>query len=71
VAYNIVRPNIASEDLNADALIIHGFVNTDGRFEQLKSSSRRSFPSLDSCWIRWLSGSFGPRYKVASRSGSK
>jgi hypothetical protein len=43
-AYNIVRPNIASEDLNADALIIHGFVNTDGRFEQLKIVFPPEFP---------------------------
>jgi hypothetical protein len=39
-----VRPNIASEDLNADALIIHGFVNTDGRFEQLKIVFPPEFP---------------------------
>lgn len=32
--YNIVRPNIT--DLNADALILHGFVNTNGRFEGLQ-----------------------------------
>jgi hypothetical protein len=30
-----VLPNIAPEQLNADALIIHGFVNQGGRFEGL------------------------------------
>lgn len=43
-AYNIVRPNISSDDLNADALIVHGFVNTDGRFEQLKIVFPPEFP---------------------------
>jgi hypothetical protein len=33
--YNIVRPNIAPGAIDADALMIHGFVNQDGRFEGL------------------------------------
>ncbi len=33
--YNIVRPNIAPGSIDADALMIHGFVNQAGRFEQL------------------------------------
>jgi hypothetical protein len=33
--YNIVRPNIAPGAIDADALMIHGFVNQAGRFEQL------------------------------------
>ncbi len=33
--YNIVRPNIAPGSFDADALMIHGFVNQAGRFEQL------------------------------------
>ncbi len=33
--YNIVRPNIAPGSIDADALMIHGFVNKAGRFEQL------------------------------------
>jgi hypothetical protein len=43
-AYNIMRPNVASEDLNADALIVHGFVNTEGRFEDLKVTFPPEFP---------------------------
>ena len=33
--YNIVRPNIAPDSLNADALLVHGFVNEAGKFESL------------------------------------
>ena len=33
--YNIVRPNIAPGAIDADALMIHGFVNQAGRFEHL------------------------------------
>ena len=33
--YNIVRPNLAPGAINADALMVHGFVNQDGRFEAL------------------------------------
>ncbi len=33
--YDILRPNLISGDLNADALMIHGVVNQDGRFEKL------------------------------------
>ena len=33
--YNIVRPNIAPGTIDADALMIHGFVNQAGRFEAL------------------------------------
>jgi hypothetical protein len=33
--YNIVRPNIPAGAIDADALMVHGFVNHDGRFETL------------------------------------
>jgi hypothetical protein len=33
--YTIVRPNIDTDDIDGDALIIHGFVNEDGHFENL------------------------------------
>ncbi len=33
--YDIMRPNLVSRDLNADALMIHGLVNQAGRFEAL------------------------------------
>ena len=34
--YEIARPNLDSADFNSDALILHGFVNKDGRFEKLE-----------------------------------
>jgi hypothetical protein len=33
--YNIVRPNLSSDLVNSDALMVHGFVNQAGRFERL------------------------------------
>lgn len=33
--FNIVRPNIPPGTIDADALMVHGFVNQDGRFEAL------------------------------------
>jgi hypothetical protein len=34
--YEILRPNVDPGDLNADALIVHGYVDKDGRFEKLE-----------------------------------
>src|SRR5208337_2085194 len=45
--YNIVRPNIASGDLNADALMVHGFVNQAGRFEGLAIVFPPDFPEAE------------------------
>lgn len=42
--YNIVRPNIDPATVNADAIIIHGFVNTQGRFESLSLAFPPQFP---------------------------
>jgi hypothetical protein len=33
--YDIVRPNIAPGSIDADALMVHGYVNLEGRFEAL------------------------------------
>ena len=33
--YDIVRPNLVSRDLNADALMVHGILSQTGRFESL------------------------------------
>ena len=33
--YNIVRPNLSRDTINADALMVHGYVNRAGRFERL------------------------------------
>ncbi len=40
--YDIVRPNLVSRDLNADALMVHGILNQSGRFESLAIA----FPAL-------------------------
>jgi hypothetical protein len=34
-AFNIVRPNIAPGSIDADALMVHGYINLEGRFEGL------------------------------------
>ena len=39
--YSIVRPNITPGTINADALLVHGYVNQSGRFEALSIA----FPS--------------------------
>jgi hypothetical protein len=33
--YAMERPGLAPGDLNGDAIMVHGFVNTSGRFEKL------------------------------------
>lgn len=33
--YDIVRPTLAAGDADADVIMVHGFVNVSGRFEQL------------------------------------
>ncbi len=42
--YNIVRPNLAPDAIDADALMIHGFVNQTGRFEMLTVVFPQPFP---------------------------
>jgi hypothetical protein len=42
--YNIVRPNLAPGAINADALMVHGFVNEAGRFESLSVTFPPEFP---------------------------
>jgi hypothetical protein len=34
--FEIVRPNLDTANLDSDALILHGFVNKDGKFEKLE-----------------------------------
>ncbi len=41
--YNIVRPNLAPGSVDADALMIHGFVDPSGRFEMLSVVFPQSF----------------------------
>ncbi len=42
--YNIVRPNLEPGSIDADALMVHGFVNQSGRFEALSILIPESFP---------------------------
>lgn len=42
--YNIVRPNLAPGAINADSLMVHGFVNEAGRFESLRVAFPPDFP---------------------------
>jgi len=54
--YSIVRPNLASGAIDADALMVHGFVNPAGHFENLSIVFPAGFPQaqfvLDSL-ARW------------------
>lgn len=42
--YNIVRPNLAPDSLDTDALMIHGYVNDSGHFETLSVVFPPQFP---------------------------
>jgi hypothetical protein len=42
--FNIVRPNLAPGAINADSLMVHGFVNEAGRFESLAVAFPPDFP---------------------------
>jgi hypothetical protein len=42
--YNIVRPNLDPDSIDADALMIHGFVNQSGHFETLTLVFPQTFP---------------------------
>lgn len=42
--YSIVRPNLEANSIDADALMIHGFVNQSGRFETLTILFPEDFP---------------------------
>jgi hypothetical protein len=33
--YDMMRPNLAPEDFNSEAIMVHGFINLAGRFEKL------------------------------------
>jgi len=63
--YSIVRPNLNPGSIDADALMIHGFVNNAGRFETLSIVFPQQFPEaqfvLDSL-ERW-------KFRPASENG--
>lgn len=42
--YSVVRPNLAAGAINADALLVHGYVNQAGRFEALVIAFPPEFP---------------------------
>ena len=42
--YSIVRPNLAPESVDADALMIHGFIDPSGRFQDLNLAFPPAFP---------------------------
>lgn len=42
--FNIVRPNLAPGSIDSDALMVHGYVNTTGRFENLDVVFPPAFP---------------------------
>jgi len=42
--YSIVRPNLAAGAIDADALLIHGFVDRTGRFQNLSIAFPQGFP---------------------------
>ncbi|MFZ0302223.1 MAG: hypothetical protein WAL75_06045 [Terracidiphilus sp.] len=45
--FNIVRPNLAPGAIDSDALMVHGFINTAGRFENLQVVFPPAFPMTD------------------------
>jgi hypothetical protein len=63
--YNIVRPNLAPDSINADAVMVHGYVNKAGRFEELAIVFPPEFPRtkfvLDAL-AQW-------QFRPAARSG--
>lgn len=42
--YVIERPNLVSDDWNADAILVHGFINAEGHFDQLAIVFPQQFP---------------------------
>ncbi len=63
--YEIVRPNLAPGSINADALMVHGFVDRAGRFETLSVVFPQDFPQAQfvlKCLERW-------QFRPASENG--
>lgn len=42
--YNIVRPNLVPDSIDADAIMVHGYINQAGRFEALNLIIPQAFP---------------------------
>jgi hypothetical protein len=63
--YNIVRPDIPSGSVDADALMVHGFVNQSGRFDSLSVA----FPA-DYAQAQFLLGSLLQwQFRPAAQNG--
>lgn len=63
--YNIVRPNIPAGSVDADALMIHGFINQSGRFDTLSVA----FPS-DYAQAQFVLGSLQQwQFRPAAQDG--
>jgi len=45
--FSIVRPNLAPGAIDSDALLVHGFINIAGRFENLEVAFPPAFPMAD------------------------
>jgi hypothetical protein len=63
--YSIVRPNIAPGSIDADALMVHGYVNLEGRFEGLTIAFPPQFPQAQfvlSMLSQW-------QFRPASKNG--
>lgn len=54
--YSIVRPNLEPGAIDADALLIHGFVDKSGRFQNLSIAFPQNFPQAQfvlASLLRW------------------
>ena len=63
--FDIVRPNLAPGSINADALMVHGFVDRAGRFDTLSVVFPQDFPLAQfvlKCLQRW-------QFRPASQHG--
>ena len=63
--YEIVRPNLAPDSVNADALMVHGFVDRAGRFETISVVFPQDFPQAQfvlKCLEQW-------QFRPASQNG--
>lgn len=63
--FNIVRPNIPPDSIEADALMVHGFVSQAGRFESLSIAFPPQFPQAQFVLASLKQWQFRP----ASRDG--
>ena len=70
--YDITRPNLLTRDLNADALMVHGVLNQEGRLESLAIAFPSSFryASFVLRALRSMAVPAGAAERPADRRGS-